>query len=1039
MASGRPGQAHCDCEYEQVKKTFDESRGCLHDLLRVIWKEVHHKKDLAIHDLEKSVYQSLVREKKPHFPEMQSKPLAEWTAQEIFCGLYTRKVQKYLLHAAPRDDEEYRKRNGYKQQQDNTKKYGILLKAGVVSHQCFKRGVANYFQQAHNQVYDAVQTLRTIGHILQHLVYNNQQGRVGKPSQQLLLPLMHSARAVILGHMLWLKKQTKKNLIVRDWNESSDDPAKDWNNTTEHKISNWIAKQMALRNKVPKYTHITHMDASTGVQAIVFRGDFKYVNVVQQNADSAAELFQTIQKGTPGKMPVNFNTYSSNYRNHLCNFSQGVVFSDGMAKKKRNSKKKTGGTQSNLVDGFRTIIKSMCKTTQNGKKPGNKPVLLVLKILDADGLSTVTDDDPEHTTRFESYALSSKMVDDAGHDFFLASVWTVPAAALPGSNAYKEKHPPDDYFKKLPTAIGPPPPQTGHSYANTDTGNDKTKHHEATQSNVHEEPYDDYFKKHPGISLAVLRQNRQKKIDALKHPKYGDSSKPHPGFFTAVLRQNKKNRNDAQKDSRFDVRDPENGSASPSPQDSSSPQYRRTTPPYKLSPSPGYIPSTPIRSRSPQHSPAFPRRSRSPPNRRSGSPSNSRSRSPENSRSRSSGDPVRDHQNGIAQASTENRGLLAIAEHTSTEVASQQARSQMEAIYAMGKGSDQIIVGIKSVFMEIICPPNVLDKMEAVEKCVANVFKDKLTYAVGSWSHEVDKSEPYCLSLYVVWKSKSHSLTALEIRTYVLQLLPRCAEIKSSCEITCSPKNLAESIVYCQGYMPGRLVAHAGRGETALCQIRPNVLVRDEHAVMYVEYGKHPFDEADGNAANPVDNGYQIGPVSKKADQQVHLIDLLVPSAVDIPEAEDESYFFQVTFTEQIAYNVACFETAFEENEIVYVKYALIQSDVPSDPNYMLILAIASDKLNKHQIIKELTKSSVDRTDVRCIMKIGNDAWEKANANFKLVAAHATVAPDSEWTVKGAHSTAAEFAKHDGKRSNAGVFGGEDRSSKLKKVTTYSK
>ena len=61
---------------------------------------------------------------------------------------------------------------------------------------------------------------------------------------------------------------------------------------------------MALRNKVPKNTHITHMDASTVVQAIVFRGVFKYVNVVKQNAGSAVDMFSTIQKGTPGKMPV---------------------------------------------------------------------------------------------------------------------------------------------------------------------------------------------------------------------------------------------------------------------------------------------------------------------------------------------------------------------------------------------------------------------------------------------------------------------------------------------------------------------------------------------------------------------------------------------------------------------------------------------------------------------------------------------------------------------------------------------------------------
>jgi len=214
MASGRPGQEHCDCEYEQVKKTFDESRGCLRDLLRVIWKEVHHKNDFAIHDLEKSVYQSLVREKKPHFPEMQSKPLAEWTAQEIFCGLYSRKVQKYLLHAAPRSDEDYLKRNSFKQQEDNKKKYGMLLKSGVVTRQCFERGVANYFQQAHNQVYHAVQTLRTIGHILQHLVYKNQQGRVGKATSQLLLPLMHGARATILGHKLSIHAQGAHTFMI---------------------------------------------------------------------------------------------------------------------------------------------------------------------------------------------------------------------------------------------------------------------------------------------------------------------------------------------------------------------------------------------------------------------------------------------------------------------------------------------------------------------------------------------------------------------------------------------------------------------------------------------------------------------------------------------------------------------------------------------------------------------------------------------------------------------------------------------------------
>ena len=124
---------------------------------------------------------------------------------------------------------------------------------------------------------------------------------MGKASQQLLLPLIHGAKSAILGHKLWLKKQNRQNNTVRDWNESAVDPTEDWNNTTEHKISNWIVKQMALRNKVPKNTHITHMDAGTGAQAIVFRGTFKYVNVVEQNADSAAKLFQTYKRACPVK------------------------------------------------------------------------------------------------------------------------------------------------------------------------------------------------------------------------------------------------------------------------------------------------------------------------------------------------------------------------------------------------------------------------------------------------------------------------------------------------------------------------------------------------------------------------------------------------------------------------------------------------------------------------------------------------------------------------------------------------------------------
>jgi len=65
-------------------------------------------------------------------------------------------------------------------------------------------------------------------------------------------------------------------------------------------------------------------------------------------------------------------------------------------------------------------------------------------------------------------------------------------------------------------------------------------------------------------------------------------------------------------------------------------------------------------------------------------------------------------------------------------------------------------------------------------------------------------------------------------------------------------------------------------------------------------------------------------------------------------------------------------------------------------------------------------------------MKIGNDALEQASNDFQLVAAHATVAPNSEWTVLGANFTATDIANRGSKRSIPGVFGGGDTPLKIK-------
>jgi len=85
MSSGSPGRQDCDCEYVHVKTLLDTSHGCLRNLLKEIWKVDYHKNDSAIHELEQSLYRSLVQEKKPHTHDMQTKPLAEWTDFEIFC------------------------------------------------------------------------------------------------------------------------------------------------------------------------------------------------------------------------------------------------------------------------------------------------------------------------------------------------------------------------------------------------------------------------------------------------------------------------------------------------------------------------------------------------------------------------------------------------------------------------------------------------------------------------------------------------------------------------------------------------------------------------------------------------------------------------------------------------------------------------------------------------------------------------------------------------------------------------------------------
>ena len=139
----------------------------------------------------------------------------------------------------------------------------MLLETRVVTRKCFERGVVKYFEEAHNQVYYAVQTLRTIGHIFEHLVYAEQQGHVGQAAQVLLKKLIHDAKFMILGACLGLKKQHKQNYTGGHQNVSVVYNNKDSHNTAEHKISDWIVAQMATRNKVSKNTHITHMDAST--------------------------------------------------------------------------------------------------------------------------------------------------------------------------------------------------------------------------------------------------------------------------------------------------------------------------------------------------------------------------------------------------------------------------------------------------------------------------------------------------------------------------------------------------------------------------------------------------------------------------------------------------------------------------------------------------------------------------------------------------------------------------------------------------------
>ena len=937
MSSASPGKQHCDCEYEHVKKILESSRGCLRDLLREIWKVVYHKNDSAIHELEKSLYRSLVQEKKPHTHDMQTKPLAEWTDREIFCGLYTRKVQKYLLNATPRSYRTYPKRHSYEQQKDNKKKYSMLLETRVVTRKCFERGVVKYFEEAHNQVYYAVQTLRTIGHILEHLVYAEQQGHVGQAAQVLLQKLIHDAKFMILSACLGLKKQHKQNytgghqnVSVVDNNKDSHEGHgnisvvgnnKDSHNTAEHKISDWIVAQMATRNKVPKNTHITHMDASTSEQAIVFRRVFKYVNVVEQNTGSAGELFQSIKKGTPGAMPLNFNTFSSNSHNNLCNLSQGVVFSDGMAKKKRHSKNKAVGTHSTLVNGFRTIIKSMCKQTPKGTKPGNKPVLLVLKILNADGLSRVTDDNPEHTTRFENFALSSKMVDHTGHDFFLASVWTVPGSTVCDANqSYNE------YFNTQTAAIGPLPPQTSKS--------------SAERSKDPPEPFELYFNSptHSMDSLAV-RSRGPKSTNT-------NASRTSPD-----------------------------------------PNYPPTTPDTSLG-SPSYVPS----SRA-----------------------------------------IQTRKNSL--------------------------ETKMEAEYDLGVSQNRLIVeGIKSAYIEITFYQSI-DLQKVVQQCVSDVYDNLLTYASSVWEEDTTSNgDIYRLALYVVWNShplttptqvtgtKPHNMhmphvrTPGEIFTYLLQILPRETHVLAFMEIICSPSNVMNTIMYCRGYVPGKIEPNATSETDISRRIRRGVLKTGDNAAMYVEYGKHPLGLTDVSKGkhNVSDYMYRytLGPVGVQTDSRYDLRTFMNPAGVEFKnpthlsniDAVGESACFQITFSAFMQPTIDIFKRAFELGHLVYLKHAMVKGVVNPDEHYVLMFGIAQPKIHRNKIISALPGAE-NRTDVICIMQIGHDDYVQASADFEKVVAHATVAPNCFWETMGTIDAAVEPLNTGTKRGKTGtdVFGGNEK------------
>ena len=179
-------------------------------------------------------------------------------------------------------------------------------------------------------------------------------------------------------------------------------------------------------------------------------------------------------------------------------------------------------------------------------------------------------------------------------------------------------------------------------------------------------------------------------------------------------------------------------------------------------------------------------------------------------------------------------------------------------------------------------------------------------------------------------------------------------------------------------HMPGKLNLNTTT-ETDTCRrIRPGVLVNSDNAAMYVEYGKHPLGLTDVDIPEHEDHGYRLGPVSTQADNKCALKYFMLPPAVQVTypatlsknEPGNDSSCFQITFDARIPETIATFERAYEQDQLVNLKYALLQSAVDTDAQYVLMFAIVQAKRSNSKIIGALPAGE-NRTDVCCIMKIG--------------------------------------------------------------------